>query len=253
MRPLRGILLKIASVVVFIVMAAIIKSVSDHVPGGQAVFFRSLFAIPVIVVWLMWRHELRTGLKTNDPLGHVWRGFAGTLAMGLGFAGLAYLPLPEVTAIGYAAPLLTDWIGNHVEKPLIVGPDEESEQRAGSIASRIGVPHAVRRKTRHGGRSVDIAVPDLSVWRDRTPVLVDGIASSGRTLAVAAHKLAEQGMRKPECVVVHALFAEDAWAQLTPLFARITSTDAVPHPSNRIGLASLIADALSSGKTDPRG
>jgi drug/metabolite transporter (DMT)-like permease len=40
-------------------------------------------------------------------LGHVWRGFAGTLAMGLGFAGLAFLPLPEVTAIGYAAPLLT--------------------------------------------------------------------------------------------------------------------------------------------------
>ena len=40
------------------------------------------------------------------PLGHVWRGLMGTLAMGLGFAGLAYLPLPEVTAIGYAAPLL---------------------------------------------------------------------------------------------------------------------------------------------------
>jgi len=110
----------------------------------------------------------------------------------------------------------------------------------------------VLRKTRHGDRSVDIDVPDLSVWRDRTPVLVDDIASSGRTLAVAAHKLAEQGMRKPECVVVHALFAEDAWSQLTPLFARITSTDAVPHPSNRIGLASLIAGALSSGQTDPR-
>ncbi len=31
----------------------------------------------------------------------------GTLAMGLGFAGLGYLPLPEVTAIGYAAPILT--------------------------------------------------------------------------------------------------------------------------------------------------
>lgn len=134
-----------------------------------------------------------------------------------------------------------------------VGPDEESEQWAGAIASRIGVPHAVLRKTRHGDRSVDIDVPDLSIWRGRTPVLVDDIASSGRTLAVAARKLAEQGMRKPECVVVHALFAEDAWAQLTPLFARITSTDAVPHPSNRIGLASLIADALSSGKTDPRG
>ncbi len=31
----------------------------------------------------------------------------GTIAMGQDFAGLGYLPLPEVTAIGYAAPLLT--------------------------------------------------------------------------------------------------------------------------------------------------
>jgi drug/metabolite transporter (DMT)-like permease len=107
MRPLRGIAFKIASVLVFIVMASLIKATAAHVPAGQAVFFRSFFAIPVIVVWLAWRQELRTGLKTAQPLGHVWRGVVGTLAMGLGFAGLGYLPLPEVTAISYAAPLLT--------------------------------------------------------------------------------------------------------------------------------------------------
>ena len=78
-----------------------------YVPAGQAVFFRSLFAIPVIVAWLAWRRELHTGLRTVQPMGHVWRGVVGTTAMGLGFAGLGYLPLPEVTAIGYAAPLLT--------------------------------------------------------------------------------------------------------------------------------------------------
>jgi drug/metabolite transporter (DMT)-like permease len=107
MRPLRGITLKLASVMVFIVMASLIKSTASHVPAGQAVFFRSFFAIPVIVAWLAWRKELTTGLKTVQPLGHVWRGVVGTMAMGLGFAGLGYLPLPEVTAIGYAAPLLT--------------------------------------------------------------------------------------------------------------------------------------------------
>lgn len=107
MRPLRGIALKLASVMVFIVMASLIKSTASHVPAGQAVFFRSFFAIPVIMVWLAWRQELATGLKTVQPLGHVWRGVVGTMAMGLGFAGLGYLPLPEVTAIGYAAPLLT--------------------------------------------------------------------------------------------------------------------------------------------------
>lgn len=107
MRPLHGILFKLASVLVFIVMAAMIKTTAPQVPAGEAVFFRSLFAIPVIVVWLALRRELATGLKTVSPMGHVWRGVAGTVAMGLGFAGLGYLPLPEVTAIGYAAPLLT--------------------------------------------------------------------------------------------------------------------------------------------------
>ncbi len=107
LRPLRGIAFKLGSVLVFIVMAALIKATSAHVPAGQAVFFRSFFAIPVIVLWLVLRRELATGLQARAPMGHVWRGLVGTLAMGLGFAGLGYLPLPEVTAIGYAAPLLT--------------------------------------------------------------------------------------------------------------------------------------------------
>lgn len=107
MRPLRGIAYKIVSVVVFIVMSSLIKATAHHVPAGQSVFFRSFFALPVIVAWLVMRGEMTTGLRASNPLGHVWRGVVGTCAMGLGFAGLGYLPLPEVTAIGYAAPLLT--------------------------------------------------------------------------------------------------------------------------------------------------
>jgi drug/metabolite transporter (DMT)-like permease len=107
MRPLRGIAYKVVSVLIFIVMNGMIKATSAEVPGGEAVFFRSIFAIPVIVLWLALRRELRMGLRTQNPLGHVWRGFAGTCAMGLSFSSLAYLPLPEVTALGYTAPLLT--------------------------------------------------------------------------------------------------------------------------------------------------
>jgi drug/metabolite transporter (DMT)-like permease len=106
MSPLRGITLKLLSVCVFVAMASIIKATSDSIPPGQAVFFRSLFAIPVIGVWLAMRGELHTGLTTKNPMGHVWRGLVGTSAMGLSFAGLGLLPLPEVTAIGYAAPIL---------------------------------------------------------------------------------------------------------------------------------------------------
>ena len=106
MQPLRGIFLKIASVTIFVAMASLIKAASVAVPPGEAVFFRSLFAIPVIVIWLTMTGHLHDGLKTANPMAHVWRGLVGTSAMGLGIAGLGLLPLPEVTAIGYAAPLL---------------------------------------------------------------------------------------------------------------------------------------------------
>ncbi|QFT98027.1 Riboflavin transporter [Roseovarius sp. THAF8] len=106
MTPLTGILLKLVAVTLFIVMSALIKAAADTVPPGQAVFFRSFFAIPVILAWLAIRGEMSTGLRVKSRLGHFWRGFVGTTAMGLMFAGLGLLPLPEVTALGYAAPLL---------------------------------------------------------------------------------------------------------------------------------------------------
>lgn len=106
MRPLRGIAFKLISVALFMAMAALIKSLSDVIPPGEAVFFRSACAVPVILVWLGLRGELRTGLRTSRPMGHFWRGLLGVTAMGFGFAALGFLPLPEVTAIGFAAPLL---------------------------------------------------------------------------------------------------------------------------------------------------
>ncbi|MGI3210164.1 DMT family transporter [Roseovarius tibetensis] len=105
-RPMTGIALKLCSVTLFITMASLIKATSGHVPAGEAVFFRSFLALPVILIWLALRGDLRTGLKVRSPMNHFWRGFVGTAAMGLGFAALGLLPLPDVTAIGYAAPLL---------------------------------------------------------------------------------------------------------------------------------------------------
>lgn len=105
-RPLHGVALKLLSVCVFMGMAVCVKISAEEVPPGEIVFFRSLFAIPVIMFWLWQRHELATGLRTENPMGHLWRGLVGATAMGLSFTALGLLPLPEVTAIGYAAPLL---------------------------------------------------------------------------------------------------------------------------------------------------
>jgi len=51
------------------------------------------------------RKELRIGFKTQNPMNHVWRGVIGTSAMAMTFGALGLLPLPEMTAIGYAMPI----------------------------------------------------------------------------------------------------------------------------------------------------
>ena len=117
MQPMRGIAQKIASVLVFITMASLIKATGGRIPPGEVVFFRSLLAVPIIIVWLSWRHELRTGFRTANPISHLWRGLVGTLAMGLGFAGSLLVrrpaqldsiracgPLQVLTAVGCALP-----------------------------------------------------------------------------------------------------------------------------------------------------
>jgi ribose-phosphate pyrophosphokinase len=146
----------------------------------------------------------------------------------------------------HAAPLLADWIAAQIQKPLVIGPDEESEQWVSAIATRVGAPYAVLHKIRHGDRRVDVVLPDLSPWRGRQPVLVDDIASSGNTLIEAARRIPLQGFPRPVCVVVHGIFAEESYQRLQALAERVVSTDSVPHESNAIGLASLIANSIIS-------
>jgi ribose-phosphate pyrophosphokinase len=145
----------------------------------------------------------------------------------------------------HAAPLLGDWISRNIHRPLVIGPDEEAEQWVSAIAQRCAAPFAVLKKTRAGDREVHIQLPDLAAWRGHTPVLIDDIVSSGRTLAETARLLTEASFAKPCCLVVHAIFAEDALARITPFVANVLSTDAVPHSSNGIGLAELVAEGVA--------
>ncbi|MEV8468714.1 DMT family transporter [Fluviibacterium sp. DFM31] len=106
-QPFRGILYKLIAVLSFVIMASLVKAAAaEGVPPGEAVFFRSFFALPVILAWVIWQGKLQGALRVKSPTAHVLRGVVGTAAMGLGFAGLAYLPLPEAIALGYTMPLL---------------------------------------------------------------------------------------------------------------------------------------------------
>ncbi|MGM0585515.1 MAG: DMT family transporter [Pseudomonadota bacterium] len=103
--PFTGILLKVLSVAVIMGMTSSVKALDGAIPAGEMVFFRSLFALPPIFVWLLARGGLPGALATRNPAGHAWRSVAGVAAMSLMFVGIGLLPLTEVVAITYAAPL----------------------------------------------------------------------------------------------------------------------------------------------------
>jgi drug/metabolite transporter (DMT)-like permease len=102
---LTGIAMKIASTLLFAGMLALVKMYSQY-PVAQLVFFRSFFALFVLVAWLLWRGDFPRALYTKWLSGHLVRSFAGVGSMFLMFASYGFLPLADVTALGYASPLL---------------------------------------------------------------------------------------------------------------------------------------------------
>lgn len=148
------------------------------------------------------------------------------------------------TQVVHAAPLLAAWIKRNVARPLIIGPDMESEQWVAQVAADADAPFLVCEKVRSGDREVTISIPNASAFLDRQAVLVDDIASSGRTLAVAARQLASMGFAPPDCVVVHPLFAGDAAQVLGGYVGRIVSTNTIVHTSNDIDMMPVIAEAV---------
>ncbi|CUH98370.1 ribose-phosphate diphosphokinase [Leisingera aquaemixtae] len=143
-----------------------------------------------------------------------------------------------------AAPLLAQWIAETVENPVLVGPDRESRQWVAEVASLVGCPYEVLRKVRSGDRRVEVSNSGRQ-WRcSGTPVLVDDIASSGRTLVGAIERLVEAGAKPPLCAVIHAVFAGQAHAEILAAGAsQVVTTDTIPHESNAIGIAPLLAEA----------
>jgi ribose-phosphate pyrophosphokinase len=149
------------------------------------------------------------------------------------------------TRVAHAAPLISAWIRDNVDKPLLIGPDSESEQWAAAVARDAGAPHLVLQKVRRGDRDVEIAPPDVAQWRDRNPVLIDDIVATARTMIETLGHLQRAGMRKATCMAVHAIFAGNSYDDLLRAGAgRVVTTNTVAHRSNGIDVGKLIASDI---------
>jgi len=103
--PLFGIGLRLGATIAFAVMAALIKLASDRgVNAPELVFYRSAFALPPLLVWIL-ASGSRDRWRTKRPMAHLTRGAIGLTSMFLSFGALTLLPLAEAVTLSFIAPL----------------------------------------------------------------------------------------------------------------------------------------------------
>jgi drug/metabolite transporter (DMT)-like permease len=100
---LRGVLLMFTSTFFFASMHASIRHVSATIHPFEIAFFRSLFALVVVLPWFV-RLGLRP-LRTRRFGLHAARAVFNVFAMLSFFFALSIAPLSEVAALGFTAPI----------------------------------------------------------------------------------------------------------------------------------------------------
>lgn len=148
------------------------------------------------------------------------------------------------TTIARAAPAIARWIAAEVHRPVLVGPDAESVQWVQAVAEHCGAPFVILEKTRRGDRDVSITSLDRA-WNGHTPVLIDDIVSTGRTMIEAARQVRAAGGAAPMCIAIHAVFADALHDTLLAAGASgIVTCDTILHATNRIAIVEQLADAV---------
>jgi len=143
-----------------------------------------------------------------------------------------------------ATEAMAVYLDGRLDNPVLIGPDEESEQWVAAIAQRNQLDFHVARKVRFGDSDVQVTLPDAD-YRGRHIVLVDDVASTGRTLEAASRNLRPYQPASINVMVTHALFVDDALERIKVAGVdQIWSCDSIIHPTNQITLAGSLAQAL---------
>src|SRR6185312_125634 len=145
------------------------------------------------------------------------------------------------TKVAHAANHISAWIKKNISNPVLIGPDEESEQWVADVAKNADAYFTVLKKIRHGDNDVEVSVPHIEKYKTCTPVLVDDIISTGRTMIETINHLKQAGMKAPICIGVHAVFADNAYKNIQDAGAvRIVTCNTIPHLSNQIDISDLL-------------
>jgi len=104
--PVRGILLIVSAVALFVVMDATAKYLSRHLPVMQIVWARNLFAL-VFMALMLRRHRPLTLIRAStSPWLQLVRSMLLFLSTYFFFAAIQHIPLADASSISFVAPLM---------------------------------------------------------------------------------------------------------------------------------------------------
>lgn len=153
------------------------------------------------------------------------------------------VPMETATTLHATQPM-ADFLKQHTNNPLLIGPDQESEQWVSAIATAGSFEYAIATKQRAGDHDVAIHLPTYN-YSNRHLVLIDDIASTGRTLEETVLQIKQYQPASITVMVTHALFVEDSIQRLINAGVdSIISCDSIPHHSNQISLVSILSESL---------
>ena len=194
----------------------------------------------------------------NQPGVAVSQRIIGKLLAGLFDDVLTVDPhLHRISSLDQAIPIknaislsAADAIGRFLQQQLdvavLLGPDSESEQWVAGIADKIGFDYCIAHKVRQGDKDIEMTLPDYKI-AGKPVVIIDDMASTGRTLGKAAALLQAAGVKAIYAVVTHALFCGDAQTHIRQAGVKtVWSTDSIDHPTSCIPLNALLADAIKA-------
>jgi ribose-phosphate pyrophosphokinase len=112
-------------------------------------------------------------------------------------------------------------------------------------AEKANARYLILEKTRLGDREVQVSIPKIEQWKDSSPVLVDDIISTGKTMFQTLKHLQDLKITQAICLGVHGIFAGNAYEELLQAGAvRVVTCNTIPHISNRMEIASLLEESL---------
>lgn len=93
-----------------------------------------------------------------------------------------------------------------------------------------------------------IEITDAMKFRNHTPILIDDIISSGRTMAETVKALTHNKLQHPICIGIHAIFADQAYEGIIEAgAASIVTTNTIAHFTNLLDISNILTEAIVRG------